>query len=527
MKKYYLAGIVCLLFSLSLSAQEPAQDPAQVQDADAQAVPDANAQVQQAAPQAEQAVRKEEQKEVKKGWAFGAFPCLTYSNDVGFQYGAFGDVYYYGNGDTYPDPLHKISFEVSHYTKGRTRAYLAYDSKYLIPKMRITASATYVNDPLYLFFGFNGAASPFYNDLLSNKTYFTAGPGEKGYPTQANLPIYGAMGIPAGPTDWDKDNVPLGVSYYNMRRDFLRILADFQGEITSHLKWAAGISYWWFRQDLYDGQKFKYTPTATLYNHYVENGLIEEKEKNGGHRLELKAGLVWDDRDIEAAPNKGIWAELYLNGSPSITGDGYNYLKLCAHFRHYVRIPVGFIKAGDPVFAYHLAYQGTIAGNTPYYMQQNITALILKQMISEGFGSYNTVRGTNSNRLIADGYAWANAELRIKFWSFKLWGQYFYLATNPFFDFGMITQAYRLEKMATLPEMGMVAAAANGSATPYGYDDTLKYLRSKTFLPTYSAGIGLKLAWNQNFIISAEVAHNFSAGFGDPVWISIGTNYSF
>ena len=73
----------------------------------------------------------------------------------------------------------------------------------------------------------------------------------------------------------------------------------------------------------------------------------------------------------------------------------------------------------------------------------------------------------------------------------------------------------------------MVAAAANGSATPYGYDDTLKYLRSKTFLPTYSAGIGLKLAWNQNFIISAEVAHNFSAGFGDPVWISIGTNYSF
>lgn len=509
MKKYSLAGIVCLLFSLSLSAQEAAQ-------------------AQQTAQEAAQAtVRQQEQKEVKKGWAFGAFPCLTYSNDVGFQFGAFGDVYYYGNGDTYPDPLHKISFEVSHYTKGRTRAYLAYDSKYLIPKMRITASATYVNDPLYLFFGFNGAASPFYNDLLSNKNYFTAGPGEKGYPTQANLPVYRAMGVPAGPTDWDADGYPLGVSYYNMRRDFLRILADFQGEITSHLKWAAGISYWWFRQDLYDGQKFKYTPTATLYNHYVENGLIEEKEKNGGHRLEIKGGLVWDDRDIEAAPNKGIWAELYLNGSPSITGDGYNYLKLCAHFRHYVRIPVGFIKAGDPVFAYHLAYQGTIAGNTPFYMQQNITALILKQMISEGFGSYNTVRGTNSNRLIADGYAWANAELRIKFWSFKLWGQYFYLATNPFFDFGMITQAYRLEKMATLPEMGLVAAAANGSAAPYDYDATLKYLRSKTFAPTYSAGIGLKLAWNQNFIISAEVAHNFSAGYGDPVWISIGTNYSF
>ncbi|MBP5538386.1 MAG: hypothetical protein J6X69_00895 [Bacteroidales bacterium] len=118
MKKWYLAGTVCLLFPLSLSAQEPAQ----VQGADTQ--------VQQTAQKATQATaRQEEQKEVKKGWAFGAFPCLTYSNDVGFQFGAFGDVYYYGNGDTYPDPLHKISFEVSHYTKGRTRAYLAYDSK--------------------------------------------------------------------------------------------------------------------------------------------------------------------------------------------------------------------------------------------------------------------------------------------------------------------------------------------------------------------------------------------------------------
>ena len=85
---------------------------------------------------------QEEQKEVKKGWTFGLLPCATYSVDNGFQYGAFGDVYYYGNGSTYPDPLHKISWEASHFTKGKTRLYLGYDSKYLIPNMRVNASVT-------------------------------------------------------------------------------------------------------------------------------------------------------------------------------------------------------------------------------------------------------------------------------------------------------------------------------------------------------------------------------------------------
>ena len=87
----------------------------------------------------------QEEKEVKTGWSFGVLPCATYSVDNGLQYGAFGDVYYYGDGNTYPDPVHKISWEASHFTKGKTRLYLGYDSKYLIPNMRVNASVTYVD----------------------------------------------------------------------------------------------------------------------------------------------------------------------------------------------------------------------------------------------------------------------------------------------------------------------------------------------------------------------------------------------
>lgn len=98
--------------------------------------------------------------EKKTGWGFGILPCLTFSSDMGFQYGVFGDLYNYGDGSTYPNYRDKISYEASHFTKGRTRLFLSYDSRVLIPKVRSSVSFTYIDDPLYSFWGFNGAATP-------------------------------------------------------------------------------------------------------------------------------------------------------------------------------------------------------------------------------------------------------------------------------------------------------------------------------------------------------------------------------
>ena len=64
-------------------------------------------------------------------------------------------------------------------------------------------------------------------------------------------------------------------------------------------------------------------------------------------------------------------------------------------------------------------------------------------MISEGFGSSGTIRGLRENRILTEGFAWANTELRVKLVNFKLFNQYFYIALNPFFDAGVITKPYR------------------------------------------------------------------------------------
>ena len=441
-----------------------------------------------------------QEKEVKTGWSFGLLPCATFSVDNGLQYGAFGDIYNYGDGTTYPDPLHKISWEVSHFTKGKTRLYLGYDSKYLIPGMRVNASVTYVNDPMYNFWGYNGTASI------------------------QNYNLWGNKGITEGKPAFDRS-----INYYGMSRQMFRALANVQGRITDNLNWAAGVNFWnWKMGDMRESPKNKdtgkglYDTEITLYRRYQQIGAITADEAAGGKALELNAGFVFDTRDMEAAPNKGIWAEAYLNGNVL----DHRYLKACVYFRHYIDIPI-HLPAGDPVFAYRLAWQQTIAGETPFYMIQNVPLLVQRNMISEGFGSSNTIRGIRENRILAEGFAWANTELRIKLFSFKLFNQFFYIATNPFFDAGIVTKLYRPEAFEgeyrgfpNVPNNADLNLAVLGQ-------DTRIYDSSKAGDIVYSAGAGLKIAMNQNFIVSVDFAKCLYKPLDAGLWIGIGINYQF
>ena len=408
-------------------------------------------------------VAAQERPAAKTGWNFGPLPAVGFNTDLGFQMGALCDIYYYGDGTVYPDYVHKFNVEASYYTKGSGILHLFYDSKHLIPKVRVTAAATYNTNRKYSFYGFNGAAAPYF-------------------------------------PQWDS-NRESGTAFYNIRRDYLRILADFQGKIRGHWGWAAGLAFKDY--SVGDIDLRSYDPTETLYRHYIAAGIIGEDEKNGGRHLEMKAGVVYDSRDREAAPGRGIWSEACLIGVPDVFRGTGSYLKLAAHFRHYVPVWRDRI-----VFAYHLAYQGTVAGEAPFYVQQDISTLYLRQINSEGLGSINTIRGTLYNRMIGDGYAWANLELRCRLVSFDFIGQHWYAATNPFFDFGAVVQPYRLDRMKQ--------AAVAFPALYSGHDERLHA----------SAGLGVKLAMNENFIVSAEGAVPLSRQDGN-FGMNIGLGYIF
>ena len=88
----------------------------------------------------------------RSGWNFGPLPAISYNSDVGFQYGALCDIYYYGDGSVYPEYLHKFNVEVSQYTKGSGVYHLFYDSKHLLGNIRTTMDISYLTDEGFLRF---------------------------------------------------------------------------------------------------------------------------------------------------------------------------------------------------------------------------------------------------------------------------------------------------------------------------------------------------------------------------------------
>ena len=492
---------------------------------------------------AEMGKREKKQKDttgVKTGLNFGPLPAIGYSTDLGWHYGALTDIYWYGDGSKYPEYIWKANVEVSRYSKGNTVFHTFFDSKYLVPGVRMSAAVSYFLNNTYNFYGFNGNASLYNRDLDRIV--------KVGYNGQAP-----------------------GIGTYIMKRDIFRIMTCFQGEFgDSGFGWAAGLNYTWFRcgdarnKGLYDttenkkGDPVWTNEVPSLYRLYVDEGIIPAAEAAGGHHLELKVGFFYDSRDHENMPSRGTNVEVYAFGSPDILNkrakaDRTSYLKLAVHVKQF------FPLAGDKlVLGLHGAYQGIVAGKAPFYSLQTIQSLNMKQINTEGLGSTCTLRGTTSNRFMGNGYAWANVELRWKFVTFDWINQHWALALNPFFDFGGIVQPYRLQAMkdARMTYEAKLAGSGEKTFTEKVFEEQLNLLaqgissEKKGFTPRegfntnvadylytgvqdnihMGAGMGLHVIMNTNFNISFEFAKCINPYFkgNDGVWgMNVGLNYIF
>ena len=397
---------------------------------------------------------------VKDGWNIGPLPCVGYNSDLGFQYGICADIFNYK--DVFPDYRQRYYVEASRYTKGQTLFHAQMDTRYLIPTVRTTFSASYQHDPMFMFYGLNGIEA-YDSSLDSNKDLRTA--------------------------------------RYNYRRSMVRVMADFQKTLCKNLEAIVGTTYWYYR--LGDITSADYDAENTLFHQMCAAGVLTASEAEGGHRVEVKAGVHYDSRENESDPSHGINSEVYLNGSPDLFGDGYRYLRLVAHFRHYLTVV-----PDRAVFAYHIAYQGTVAGQAPFYTQQNICTYYLRQTNTDGLGGINSVRGLLPQRLVGSDYAWTNVELRLRLFSFNLLNQSWYVAVNPFFDAGMVTSLYKADELSAF------------------YGRSTDELRKEALQPHCSAGMGLKLAMNRNFIISVEDGIPFKKSDGANT-LYIALNYIF
>ena len=115
--------------------------------------------------------------------------------------------------------------------------------------------------------------------------------------------------------------------------------------------------------------------------------------------------------------------------------------------------------------------------------------------------------------LFRSGVAFGNFELRYKFLRFDWLKQNFYVGTNVFFDSGIILDPIDIEANLSAP-------LTSAQKTELGLND----YESGKF---HSAiGAGLKIGWNENFVISADFGKALNKQDGKTGFY-IGLNYLF
>lgn len=436
---------------------------------------------------------QEKEKKEKVGWKFGgALPAITYDSNLGFQYGALVEFFNYGKPSVYPDFLDHTYTEISRFTKGSGIYRMMYESFRIIPGVHWVSDLSYLPDEATDFYGFNGYESVFNSEWATydKKT----GPE---YPYRSTM-------------------------FYRFRRNQFRFKNDFEGKLAGeYIKWSAGFAFQNFDvgsvniEKLNKGREYPLPAVSDslgLFELYRLNGLISDNEADGGWVNSLKFGVVWDNRDNRPNPMKGVWTELGFEFAPGFLGNDWSFSRFYLTHRQYFTLI-----ERDLSFVYRLGYQTTLSGDVPFFYRSQVITSLLTGATNEGLGGSSTLRGVLRNRVIGDGFAYGNFELRWKPFHFTLFNQESYIGINLFYDAGIVTRKIKL------PEN----FEAQFDQGPYNGDSFADYFIPGEEKLHHSYGISIMPVWGQNFVIAVDIGKAVNIQDSDKLGFSINLNYLF
>ena len=428
---------------------------------------------------------------IKTGLNFGPLPVVAFDADRGFQYGALLNIYNFGDGSTYPNPKSWWYIEASAFTGGTWNLFLNYDNKELFDNTRLSICTNYSNEAALDFYGFNGYQS-IYTYALDD--YFQNNPGEFTFDSSDK-------GQKAE-TKFDNGLGKAPKGFYRYSRQSFKAKADLTGKIAKNFFWEAGYTFYWLNHKEFTPEG--YTPAdGSLYQLYKDWGILNDSGSNQFVSA-IKAGLMYDSRNVENNPTKGIWAEAHAIVAPKWLGSSMDSYKLSATLRQY--IPLGTDKL---VFAYRLAYQGFLGNNTPWYLLPFYSSMGYTRD-HDAIGGYRTVRGLMLDRVQGLHTGFYNIELRYRFIDFKMLNQNIAFALSTFTDGAHVFKGFDLtNKTGAKPELYKK------------YIDT----SCKDGLHA-SAGAGLRFIMNQNFIVAFEYAQCLNKQDGNGAFY-INTGFLF
>jgi len=406
------------------------------------------------------------QDSTKKGLNLGVLPAVSYNTDEGFQYGAILNLFNYGDGTHYPKYDQSYYLELSKYTKGSTVMRFYFDSDQLLKGVRTFVDLSYITEDMLDFFGFNGYQSEYSTSLESNNR-----------------------------------------ALYKMSQKQFRFLADFRGDLPiEHLFWEASYNFVNYKNASVDYNKLTdLTLGNSLYENYVRWGILSAKEANGGIVSAFKAGILYDTRNALNNPDKGFSSEALIEVAPGFMNES-PYARYSLMHKHYKSLIKDRLN-----LAVRLGVQGQIGKNeVPFYRRTVFMSPFANRTSPTALGGANSLRGIMRNRVVGDAFALGNFELRWKVLNFRFINQNFYLGMNGFFDTGYILDPidWNLSNLTPIEK------------AVYFKLDTKDSFHS-------SLGGGIKVAMNQNFIISVEMGKPLNESDGSKMGTYINLNYLF
>jgi len=291
---------------------------------------------------------------------------------------------------------------------------------------------------------------------------------------------------------------------------------DFTGELEGNFYWKAGYHFSHFRTGSFEGEN--YTLPTTLFDIYKAADIIPEDQADGGISSAIRVGLMYDSRDFEAAPSKGIWAEANIAYAPKFLGTSVGYTKYNLTFRNY--LPIAKDKL---VFAYRLNLQGFLGKESPAFYVLPYDMYLGTGYDREGFGGYRTVRGLMRGRIQGAHTCYFNTELRWRFVSFHLWKQNIAFALSGFFDGARVFKGFSNDfRVSGLSSYNLTSSYYSPQGGPQQY---MLYGGKEKF--HLSAGGGIRFIMNRNFIVAFEYGKAFDSQDNSKGAFYINTGFLF
>lgn len=208
-------------------------------------------------------------------------------------------------------------------------------------------------------------------------------------------------------------------------------------------------------------------------------------KKNDGYLSTAEIGVMLDKRDNEVAPTAGYWFESTVRGGSWLIGSAWDYFGANASFRYYYSL--------DEAHRFVLASQtilDAVMGDLPY---DAISRLGGSSSVSDylAIGGQYIGRGMREQLYVGKLKAIEQIEARIKAASFKLGSQNFDLVPTVFTDFGVMAKDF--SSLST--------------------DITKLHI---------SFGTGLRIHWNDTFVIRADLGFSPAEKFSPQFYLITG-----